>query len=136
MTSKKRFGVSVPRELADKLDAIATFSRRDRSSVVAKALEELVHEELHYGDEHACSGILVLMGRTSPSESEIGELAKIVKASITVRLNGIPVTVLFVEGSYRAIMDLRGTTARKSEFSRYIPLYCLYKRRKASAGQV
>lgn len=134
MTGKKRFGVSIPSEMAEKLDKIALFSRKDRSSVVAKALEELIHEELHYGEEHSCSGLLILMGGTLPSNEKLEGVARVVKASFTVRLNNALVTVLFVEGSYKTIMSLRRIASENSELSRYIPLYCLYKRRRHATG--
>lgn len=130
MTTKKRFGVSIPVDVAEKLDEIASEIKRDRSSLVAKALEEYIHEELHYEKEHACSGIVVVMGGEVPGDAELGDLKTIVKTSCSVRLSGYVVTVLFVEGPYDKIRSLRRKISDKAELSRYIPLYCLYRRKK------
>lgn len=133
MAGKKRFGISVPAEIAEKLDAIAYEVRADRSSLVVKAIEEYIHDELHYSGEHTCSGLLVLVGCGILGHSELGDLISIVKASCTAHLGGRLVTVLFVEGSYTRIALLRKALLRKSETLRYIPLECTYRRRRPGA---
>ncbi|MEM0199002.1 MAG: ribbon-helix-helix domain-containing protein [Desulfurococcaceae archaeon] len=130
MVSKKRFGVSIPADVAEVLDEIAAETRRNRSSLVAKAIEEYIHEELHYSREHTCSGLLILWGSEAPSDRDLGDLRTIVKTSCSVRFADYVVTVLFVEGSYDKIRFLMSKVAGKTEFSRYIPLYCIYRRKK------
>lgn len=126
LSSKKRFGVSIPLEVASKLDAIAVELGHDRSSIVAKAIEEYLHDEAHYEKEHACTGLVVLVNvqgiEVEPSD--------VVKASCSAKLRNNTVTVLFVEGSYSEIEKLRKKLARSAAFSRYIPLYCSFKPRK------
>lgn len=125
---KKRFGISVPAEVANKLEELAETAARDRSSVVVKALEEYLHEEVHGEREHSCSGVLILLGTSKVSDVDLGDLWTIVKASCSVKLGPSTVTVVFVEGSYAKIKQLRKLLVGKYEMTRYIPLYCLYKR--------
>lgn len=131
MTSgKKRFGVSIPADVANQLELVANTMGSDRSSIVAKALEEYLHEDLHKDTEHVCSGIIIYYGKLLPGDVK-DEHFKVMKTMCSVKLHGGHVTVLFVEGSYRDIISLKKIitkSAKKSVLTRYIPLYCSFKR--------
>ncbi|MGC8983274.1 MAG: CopG family ribbon-helix-helix protein [Desulfurococcaceae archaeon] len=122
---KKRFGVSIPAEVAEKLEELTSLAASDRSALVVRALEEYLHEEVHYDKEHSCSGLLILLG---VGGQEVAGLvsAPVVKASCTARVGGELVTVLFVEGPYLEIKQLRKSLKKAFRVSRYVPLYCRF----------
>jgi len=64
MTSKRRFGVSIPENIARQLEEAAVYTGSNRSLVVEKALTEFLHEELHANREHDCSGIIIVYSET------------------------------------------------------------------------
>ena len=132
MKDKKRFGVSIPLDIAIQLDRVASSTGRDRSSIVVGALREYLHEDLHSGElEHSCSGVIIYFGALSLSDIPGNELTPLVKSLCIVKLHGGYVTVLFVEGRYSAIMSLRkalSKAAKKAGLTRYVPLYCSYGR--------
>jgi Ribbon-helix-helix protein, copG family. len=132
-TSKKRFGISIPADVADQLEMTAYSTGSDRSSIVAKALEQYLHEDLHKDVEHSCSGIIVCYGVLLLDVIRNEQYFKVVKTMCTVNLSGGQVTVLFVEGSFKDIMALRKSIVRKTRkpiITRYIPLYCSLEGRK------
>ncbi|MEM1772340.1 MAG: CopG family transcriptional regulator [Desulfurococcaceae archaeon] len=129
-SSKKRFGVSIPAYVADQLELIANSMGADRSSIVTKALEEYLHEDLHRDVEHNCSGMIVYYGDLLPGDVR-EDYSSVIRTMCSVRLHGGVVTVLFVEGSYRDIILLKKAITRrtrKTTIIRYIPLYCSFKR--------
>jgi len=131
VTSKKRFGISIPINVVNQLEKVVISTGKDRSSIVTKALEEYLHEDLHGEIEHPCSGIIVYFGELALSGIKGEELRALVKSLCTVKLSGGYVTVLFVEGSFKHITLLRESLskeAKKAELTRYIPLYCSYRR--------
>ena len=131
MRGKRRFGVSIPLDIAIQLDRVASSTGRDRSSVVVGALREYLHEDLHSELEHSCSGVIIYFGALSLSDIRDSELTPLVKSLCTVKLHGGYVTVLFVEGCYSAIISLRkalSKAAKKAGLTRYVPLYCSYGR--------
>lgn len=127
MKNKRRFGVSVPSEIATQLDKVATFGGIDRSTIVAKALEEYLHEDLHSTEEHICSGLMVYLGALSIENIDRPELQRLIRYTCTVRLRGGLITILFVEGSFKDIISLREKLSKrpyKKRYTRYVPIYC------------
>jgi CopG family nickel-responsive transcriptional regulator len=132
-SSKKRFGISIPADVADQLEMTVNSTGSDRSSIVAKALEQYLHEDIHKDVEHSCSGIIICYGVFLPDAIRSEHYFKVVKTTCTVNLSGGQVTVLFVEGSFKDINALRKSIVRKSRkplITRYIPLYCSLEGRK------
>lgn len=131
MTSKKRFGISIPINVVKQLEKVAVSTGKDRSSIVTKALEEYLHEDFHEETEHSCSGIIVYFGELALNSIKGEDLRALVKSLCTVKLSEGYVTVLFVEGSFTSIISLRKSlskNAKKTKLTRYIPLYCSYRR--------
>jgi CopG family nickel-responsive transcriptional regulator len=132
-SSKKRFGISIPADVADQLEMTVNSTGSDRSSIVAKALEQYLHEDIHKDVEHSCSGIIICYGVFLPDAIRSEHYFKVVKTTCTVNLSGGQVTVLFVEGSFKDINALRKSIVGKSRkplITRYIPLYCSLEGRK------
>jgi len=60
-TKKRRFGVSLPTEMADCLDQLASKLGVDRSSLIEDALKEYIHDHLHYLRPHKCMGVMIII---------------------------------------------------------------------------
>ncbi len=127
MTSKRRFGVSIPENIARQLEEAAVYTGSNRSLVVEKALSEFLHEELHVNKEHACSGIIIVYSETPSINLEKTRYSQLVKGLISVKLSSGYAVILVVEGNYLEIQLLRreiGEIVDKPVLSRYIPLNC------------
>jgi CopG family nickel-responsive transcriptional regulator len=121
---KRRFGISLPEPVAVKLDELASNISSDRSSIVARALQEYLHNDLHEHGEHLCTGLIILMSEKSIDVNSLK--SEIVKAQFTIRSSVGYITVLYVEGLYGSVRNLRKKVSRKCIFIRYIPLSCVY----------
>ncbi|MEM4481533.1 MAG: CopG family transcriptional regulator [Desulfurococcaceae archaeon] len=130
MTSKRRFGISVPNELADCLDRATELVGHDRSTIVTKALEEYLHEDLHEREEHNCVGLLIYSGNVPARDLYSSEFGRVVKGFCSMVLTSGRVTVLFVEGDYSKIRSLRRKLSGTAELTRYVPLTCQFKGQK------
>lgn len=132
MTSKKRFGISVPAGIATELESIATKDGVDRSRLVSIALSEYLHREKHVSKEHKCSGVLIVHGLLR--HDHLADHAwSVVKSIHSVKLSEGYITILIVEGSYREILNLREEIAEKARkhtyVTEYIPVYCVFARK-------
>lgn len=130
MTRKKRFGISIPVNVAKELDEVAIMDGVDRSSIVTRAITQYLHEDKHVVKEHECSGMIVYYGLLS-SETIAGYCDRIVKSLYSVKFREGHVTIVFVEGSYGEIAELRKRIIRKSRKHasiKYLPLYCTFKK--------
>ncbi|MEM4718242.1 MAG: hypothetical protein QXE81_05740 [Desulfurococcaceae archaeon] len=130
MTKKKRFGVSIPINVAKELDEIAFMDGVDRSSIITRAVTQYLHEDKHIVEEHECSGMIIYYGLLS-LENIAGYYDKIVKSLYSVKLREGHITVVFVEGPYGEIEKLRKQMTNKTRrhaFIKYLPLYCAFNK--------
>jgi len=122
--SKKRFGVSLPSELAYKLDEIANLIGSDRSSIVAEALNQYIHEHEHYMSEHECAGAIISV---SPQDAHseiiaIDEFRDIVKHYAHYHVENMCIELFIVVGSSERILQLHNRVRKISPYVRFIPL--------------
>ncbi len=127
---KKRFGVSIPENIAVRLDTVAKALGVDRSYIVAQALEAYLNDYEHYLEEHRCLGLILVVteGRRRINVASIVERYRDVVCSYShVHTDGRCIELLLVSGSssriaslYRELMDIDGVV-------RYIPLHSLTK---------
>ncbi|MCY0868195.1 MAG: ribbon-helix-helix domain-containing protein [Desulfurococcus sp.] len=121
-TSKRRFGVSIPSSMAEKLDLLSEMFRCDRSTLVSNALNEYVHENLHEREEHECEGVVVAYSQTPLSSKLITDFNSIIVAYCSYKLKERYIHVLVVKGSSRLIRELRSILAANTRIQRYLPL--------------
>jgi len=119
---KKRFGVSIPSSIAEKLDNLAELLQCDRSSIVTTALNEYIHENLHGEPEHKCRGVIVAYTRTPAPSSLLSKYSEVISAYSLHRLGEGFVTILVVEGSSRVVNELRKAISSYASSQRYMPL--------------
>ncbi len=128
--SKRRFGVSIPADIADDLDELARLTGSDRSSLVAEALRQFIHDHLHYMVKHKCMGVLIsVKTRTVHSKgSLIDEFEDIVKNYIHHHMGNLCIEIFFVMGDSEKIVELHNRLRKITPHVRYIPLTTLVQR--------
>lgn len=121
---RRRFGVSLPAELAEKLDRLAELLGSTRSMLVEKAVEALVSEHLHYLEPHRCTGLLVLRGPRDAGLSGVVERFRdVVVGSLHYHLGGGCVELLLVEGPSERVVELQRELVGLGCGARFIPLH-------------
>jgi len=121
MTEKRRFGISIPSELADKLDKLSEKLGCDRSRIVRMAIENIVHDHLYYLVKHRCRGIIVVKG----SEDILDLIEKyrdLVIAYNHYHLADTCIATIIVDGFSTDITRLHREILGRGCSSRYIPL--------------
>ncbi|PNV81684.1 MAG: hypothetical protein C0179_01520 [Fervidicoccus sp.] len=74
MPRKRRFGISLNEDLAEKLDAICSVIGVSRSSFIQDAIEFGIKAHLHYTVEHYCEGVMIAIWPSSEKNiQEVGE---------------------------------------------------------------
>ncbi len=128
--SKRRFGVSIPADIADDLDELARLTGSDRSSLVAEALRQFIHDHLHYMVKHKCMGVLIsVKTRTVHGKgSLIDEFEDIVKNYIHHHMGNLCIEIFFVMGDSEKIVKLHNRLRKITPHVRYIPLTTLVQR--------
>ncbi|ACL10696.1 putative transcriptional regulator, CopG family [Desulfurococcus amylolyticus 1221n] len=119
---KKRFGVSVPYHVAEKLDNLAGLFHCDRSTIVSNALNEYIHENLHEDREHKCRGVIVVYSQSPLPSSIISRYSSVITSYSVHRMGNEFIIVIIVEGSSKLISELRRLVSSGSKIQRYLPL--------------
>ena len=126
MSRRRRFGVSIPEDLAHKLDTLAEIMGIDRSSLVGKAVENLVEEYEHYVREHICQGVMVIVQGDNAIRPRLSELLEeysdIVLLSFHYHVGGRCLEVAVVKGFSRRIAEMHSRLEKIGCKVRYIPL--------------
>ncbi len=121
MTVKRRFGISIPSNLADKLDQLSEKLGCDRSRIVRMAIENIVHDHLYYLVRHRCRGIIVVKG----SEDILDLIEKyhnLVVAYNHYHLSNTCIATIVVDGFSTDIIRLHREILSRGCTSRYIPI--------------
>jgi CopG family nickel-responsive transcriptional regulator len=121
---KKRFGVSIPVEVAEDLDKLAGKLGTDRSSLVVEALKTFLHDNLYILKEHVCTGILVssnVGGEVIPGEI-IEKYRGIIKAYNHYHVGNLCIVTIIVSGPSEKILGLASELSSRGCRVRYIPL--------------
>ena len=124
--SKRRFGVSVSRGVAESLDVIANSLGLDRSSLVEIALRGLLEDFTHHIVPHRCVALIVNVCDKDP-----GEAASLVESYRELGITQLHshtgekcLQILLVTGPSSVISDLYSKLAKlKGCRSKYIPLH-------------
>ncbi len=124
---RRRFGVSIPEELASQLDEIATAMGRDRSSLVAEALRTYIHDHVHLARPHRCRGVLVVWSRRGSAPPELHRMVEefndVIIGYMHAHLDDYCVDVMLVAGGSERIAGLaRRASQLPGCTARYIPL--------------
>lgn len=123
---KRRFGISIPDELLERLDAISRELMVSRSSLIEELIRDVIEERIHLLRPHRCRGILIVVSRVPEGASRVLEKHgnRIVSRSHH-HSEGFCIDVGFVEADSSEIIGLRRELKRvKGVSERYLPLAC------------
>ena len=112
-----KFGISLPRELAELLDGICSAFGISRSELIRSAVSEHIHEYAHVLRSHPCLGVVVAYG--SRCVEDWGGLAK---AYACAEARGMRISVAVVEGVNEAVAELVNRLVRSGFETRYVPI--------------
>ncbi len=123
---KRRFGVSVSKNIAESLDSIAETLGLDRSSVVELALRGLLEDYTHHLIPHECLALIVYV-----CDRDLVEISKIVSDYEELNITHLHshtgekcVQILIISGSNSIIADFYSKLSKlKGCKAKYIPLH-------------
>lgn len=120
----KRFGVSLPKEVAKEVDKMSQDMGVTRSEIVAAALQEYLEARKDHSDTaHQCLGVVLAI---SDSFSDIGEIIEDNRGSIVaythLHVDGKCLTIAVVRGSGTEVERLNLAMSKKAQLTRYVPL--------------
>ena len=126
-SSKRRFGISIPENLARDLDKLASKLSIDRSSLVSEAIRTYVHDHLHYLTPHKCMGILILFSNVENDNYRkllkiIEEYRDIIISYTHHHIEEKCIEVLILSGSSEKIRSLHREFTVLGYKARYLPL--------------
>ncbi len=129
MPGKRRFGISIPDQLAEEVDRLAQALGVSRSTLITEALETYVDLKRHLVSPHECQGVMVLVSNhdvntSSPHMDIVHEFNDIVKGHLHVHLESACVNVLIVKGPSERIAMLEAKLRRSLRGCKvyYVPL--------------
>ncbi len=123
---KKRFGVSVPMDLAVQLDELADKLGVDRSSLVVEALRTYIHDHMHILKPHKCMGVMISTGIIKDLGKIIENYRDIIIAYNHYHVDGKCIVTMIVSGDSSRIQSLSADLLSRKCMVRYIPLKNLY----------
>ncbi len=108
MGRKRRFGISIPEELAVELDELVKALGTNRSAVIKEAIEVYIRDHKHYLYPHKCKGVIIVLGRPDRSKLflVLENYKDVIHSFDHIHLGADCVEVLFVSGYSERIKDL------------------------------
>lgn len=123
MARKRRFGVAVSREIAEKVDAMARSMNVDRSRIVEEALADFIEEYKHKAEDHKCCGVLIArVSKCGLVERALEMYRDIVVSYTHSHVEGHCICTLVVSGSWQRIRNLQREMVLSGSKARYIPI--------------
>ena len=122
---KRRFGISVPEDLAEALDRLAEALSADRSRLVSEALRAFMEDHKHHLVPHECTGLLIVVAAPGRSKvpSLLEEFRDVVQGYNHFHTPGFCIEVLFVSGPSARVSALHGAVLKEPSCSvRYVPV--------------
>ncbi|MEB3861053.1 MAG: CopG family ribbon-helix-helix protein [Desulfurococcales archaeon] len=123
--ARRRFGVSLPEDLASKLDSLSERLGLDRSRLVEQAVRAFLDDYSHLLVPHRCSGVMILSCR-SGSEEALARVMEEYRDIVSTRFHSHTgdrcVEAVVVEGDTSRITRLHQDLEKAGCRARYIPL--------------
>jgi CopG family nickel-responsive transcriptional regulator len=119
---KKRFGVSIPKELAERVDDLAEKLDVSRSEVIQEALKAYIRDHIHYLIRHECCGIITLVSENLEHLKVVEDFRDIIAEFTHIHVEGICVNSFIVSGDSLRIAELHNRLLKVCKEVRFIPL--------------
>lgn len=125
--NKRRFGISIPEDMARDLDKLASKLSIDRSSIVCEAIRTYIHDHLHYLTPHKCMGVLILFSHISRNNYKkffniIERYRDVIISYTHHHIEEKCIEVLILSGSSEKIQSLHREFMVIGCKARYLPL--------------
>lgn len=119
----RRFGISIPEDLAGVLDSFAEKLGVSRSEIVREALKIYFRDHRHYMMKHRCCGIITVLSKGL--DIDLLECYKdIINNFSHLHIEGYCINSFFVSGDSERIAELHKRLLRTCKDVRYIPIRC------------
>ncbi len=118
---KRRFGVSIPEEIAEDLEKLAKKLNVSRSEVICEALRIYIRDHAHYLTQHECCGIITVVSK-NPSLSVVESFRDIIAEFKHTHIEDICINTFIVSGDSFRIAELHNHLLKTCKDVRFIPL--------------
>lgn len=124
---KRRFGISIPDELLERIDSLSRELMVSRSSLIEELIKDVIEERSHFLKPHRCRGILIVVSRVPEGASRVLEkYNSCIVSRSHHHSEGCCIDVSFVEADSDEIINLRRELKKvKGVSERYVPLVCI-----------
>lgn len=126
MSSKRRFGVSVPEDLVRDLDRLASQLGSTRSNLVVEALREFVHDRIHVSEPHFCRGVLLITSSSRVADKLAmlyEKYSEVIKARMHYHCEESCIDLLIIEAKSDKIFEFERMIRNSgADRVRYTPL--------------
>ena len=123
MGKKRRFGISIPEEVANDLDFLAERLNVDRSRIVCEAIRTYIRDHAHYLSPHECYGVITLISNDNVQLLRvIEEFKDIIKEFTHIHIDEKCINALVVSGCSTKIAELHRRLMSSFCNVRFIPL--------------
>ncbi len=120
----RRFGISIPEDLAEILDSLAERLGVPRSEIVREALRMYFREHAHYITKHRCYGIITVVSEGFRHLSTVEDFKDIVNTFSHIHIDEYCINSFVVSGDSEKIAELHKELLKVCRDVRYIPLEC------------
>ncbi len=121
---KRRFGISIPEEVARDLDNLAEKLNTDRSKIVCEAVRLYIRDHIHYLFPHECRGVITLVSEDLNPLKVVEEYRDVIMEFSHIHVEKICINSLIVSGSSIRIAELHKRLLEICKDVRFIPLNC------------
>lgn len=123
---KRRFGISIPSDLAEAIDTLAHRLGVDRSTLITDMLKEALHQRHRAQEPHQCSGALLVQSNVKNVEnlSEIYErYREVIEARLHHHSDDRCIDIIIIKGSSKPVLEFEALLNKlKSVKARYLLL--------------
>ncbi len=126
---KRRFGISLPEELVEKIDELSRHLGISRSELIQDILMEAIEDRMHLLTHHTCRGILVVVSQRGNGDKVSEVLEKYSECLITRTHHHAGescVDIGLVEGDSDKILRMESELRKlKGVGEKYLPFWCV-----------
>ncbi len=123
MGKKRRFGISIPEDVANDLDFLAEILNVDRSKIVCEAIRTYIRDHAHYLSPHECYGVITLISNDNVQLLRVIEEFKDIIMEFThIHIDEKCINALVVSGNSVKIAELHRRLMSSFCNVRFIPL--------------
>lgn len=126
---KRRFGISLPEDLVERIDALSSRLGASRSFVIHDLISEVLEDRTHLLKPHRCKGVLIIVYKGENRE-HVSKVMERFREYLTTTMHhhteGTCVDICILEGESEHILELESQLRRvEGVGEKYLPLSCV-----------